>query len=314
MSPEIFCNFCLFSEYVPNREPFSITCSCSFFTWSRGSDTRITIATKLTDLDRCYIKNYSNIAKQDIASSIQQDRYLRAKSVADLLNIGDVNGLSILEIGPGHGHLAEELTKAGALVSVLDVIPEYLDVLAKKLNVNTLLGDVSKLGMSNTFDFVVLCDVLEHVLRPSDVLYWSHKVLKTNGKIYVRVPSHEANLFYSPIYNCPFELVHLRTYTKDLLLREILAAGFSHSSNPKFLRNSLRYPKNRILGVKNYWLMKRIILTGEKERRTLPLVFRIFAHFYDGDYGVRFKKIQFFLKLLRKPFTIPGEIYILSKK
>jgi SAM-dependent methyltransferase len=265
-------------------------------------------------LDRCYINNYSDIAKQDLASSIQQDSYLRAKAVADSQNIGDVNGLSILEIGPGYGHLAEILTKAGALVSVLDIVPEYLDMVVKNLNVKSLVGDVSRLGLSNTFDIIVLCDVLEHVLRPGDVLYWAHKALKANGRIYVRVPSHEANLFYSLIYNCPFELVHLRTYTKDLLLREILAAGFSHSSNPKYLKNSLRYPRNRVLGVKNYWLIKRIILSGENEVRSQPLVSRVFAFFYDGNYGERFKKIQFFLKFLRKLFTKPGEIFILSSK
>jgi 2-polyprenyl-3-methyl-5-hydroxy-6-metoxy-1,4-benzoquinol methylase len=314
MSPELFCNFCKFSQPAPNRELFHITCSCSFFTWSYQGDTRIRIETELTDLDICYVKNYSNIAKQDLASSIQDEGYLRAKSVADLKNIGDVNGLSILEIGPGYGHLTEELIKAGAFVYVLDIVPEYLDLVDNNLNVNTIVGDASRLGLSNTFDIVVLTDVLEHVLRPSDVLYWSHKALKANGKIYVRVPSHEANLFYSPIYNCPFELVHLRTYTKDLLLREILAAGFSHSSNPKYLRNSLRYPKNRILGVKSYWLIKRIMLTEENKMRSQPFVTRIFAFFYDGNYGVRFIKIQFFLKFLRIPFTRPGEIFILSSK
>lgn len=312
MNPELFCNFCLFSELAPKSD-FQITCSCSYFSWSRQGK-RIKVESRLTDLDRCYLENYSNIASKDLASSIQLESYLRAKAIEDLKNIGNVKGLSILEIGPGYGHLAKEMTKAGAFVCALDIVPEYLDALDKNLDVSSILGDVSKLGISNTFDIIVLCDVLEHVFRPSDVLYWSHKALKDKGKIYVRVPSYEANLFYSPIYNCQFELVHLRTYTKDLLLREILAAGFSNSSNPRYLNNSLRYPKNRVLGVKNYWFIKRIILTKENEIRSQPLVSRLFAFFYDGNYGVRFKKIQFILKHLRKPFTKPGEIFIQAIK
>lgn len=314
VSFEFFCHSCEFSSHTPSFAPFEISCTCSLFTWSCDSNTRLEIKTKLTKLDECYIDNYAFIAKRDLASPIQHEMYLRTKSLADLNNIGDVHGLEVLEVGPGYGHLAKELARAGARVTILDVIPDYLDLLEDEKDIKAILGDASKLGVRNSFDIVILCDVLEHVFRPSDVLFWAYKALKATGKIYVRVPSHEANLSYSPFYGCPFELVHLRTYTKDLLLREILSAGFSKSSNPRYLKDSLRYPKNRVVGVKHYWFVKRLLLAKIQDIRSQPLIIQILGIFYDGSYGNRFTKIQSLLNFLRKPFTKPGEIFVLARK
>jgi 2-polyprenyl-3-methyl-5-hydroxy-6-metoxy-1,4-benzoquinol methylase len=170
--------------------------------------------------------NYREIALADLECSMQNRDFLTSKANLDLSRMGSVRGLRVLEVGPGLGDLSRALVSEGAEVDACDIVDVYLKALAPDLSGKAFVADVESLGIESTYDIIILCDVLDHVLRPQDALLSVFRALKPQGTLYVRVPSFEPLLQYSRRLGCPWEAVHLRTYTPYLLKLELLAAGF----------------------------------------------------------------------------------------
>jgi SAM-dependent methyltransferase len=265
-------------------------------------------------LSTSFREEYAKIATDDLSKSMQNENYLREKALADLRNIGTVSNLSILEVGPGYGHLAQELIRKGAKVTLVDLVPQYMNQLTKKFDIPSIQADIQHLGIRNSFDLIILCDVLEHVLRPSDVLYWVSLALRERGSIYIRVPSYEANLAYSVNIGAQYQLGHLRTFTEDLLKRELLSIGFANVKRTRYLKKSVRVPRNFLPGIEKYWLLKRIYLSKDLPERNLTMFSHYLARFYDGFSGENWRIFKRVLNLLRLPLTKPGEIFITARK
>lgn len=212
---------------------------------------------RASDLDRAYAANYREIATLDTQEgrpAFQSATDLANRARADARRIGDVNGLQVLEVGPGWGDLALRLEDAGARVSLLDLVPEYLLLLKDRISGDAFLGDVQDFCVPQKFDIVILCDVLEHVFRPADALICVTEVLKPGGKIYVRSPSYEANAHYSLRLGYGHELVHLRTYTRELLRNDLAAVGLRCIVGPKSAYAPGSHPR---FAVDAYWKWNR---------------------------------------------------------
>jgi len=179
-----------------------------------------------------YVSNYREIALADIGEAMQNREFLGQKAQTDLSRMGNVRGLRVLEVGPGLGDLSRALVSAGAEVDACDIIDVYLKDLAPDLSGRTFVADVENLGIEAHYDLIILCDVLEHVLRPQDALLSVFHALKPGGRLYVRVPSFEPLLQYSRLLGCPWQAVHLRTYTPYILKMELLAALFNLRVKP----------------------------------------------------------------------------------
>ncbi len=114
----------------------------------------------------------------------------------NLLQIVDVKGLRILEVGAGSGRDSIRLAKKGAIVYVLDYIMESLDVvktLAERehVAVHCILGDALALPiLPDTFDLVFHQGLLEHFRSPLEMklLQENHRILKSTGMALVDVP------------------------------------------------------------------------------------------------------------------------------
>lgn len=179
-----------------------------------------------------YERNYREIALADVEQSLQSADFLADKAQVDLSRLGAVEGLRVLEVGPGLGHLSRSLVGAGALVDACDIIDVYLNNLEADLSGKAFVADVEDLQIESHYDIIILCDVLEHVLRPQDALLSVFRALKPGGNLYVRAPSFEPLLQYARRLGCPWQAVHLRTYTEYLLKMDLLAAGFKLRVKP----------------------------------------------------------------------------------
>ncbi len=90
--------------------------------------------------------------------------------VARLRRFGMKCGQSVLEIGSGVGTLtglmAEELGPEGSLVGV-DLSPKSIEAAQEKLasfaNTRMLAGDILEMDFQESFDVIVLPDVIEHI-------------------------------------------------------------------------------------------------------------------------------------------------------
>lgn len=309
------CNFCGFLVSADSISNIS-DCYCNKYTFCRVGSNVFHVKVVESLLNSAYKNIYEKIAKEDLSESIQDIDFLKKKAATDFRYIQPYLGESVLEVGPGYGHLADLLCKAGVSLTLSDVIPNYLDKFEQRGRVTSLIADAQELGLSASFDLIIMCDVLEHVFRPSDVLFWVYSALKPGGYAYIRVPSFEANLFYSRNHGFPYELVHLRTYTPDLLTREVLAAGFRVVKRAAGFGGNQRVPFNRIPGGKHYWNLKRSFLNSKytTDSPNFPFFTKLIAVLLDGAFGMRtgfFTKVYSFLYRFASK---PSEIFIVIQK
>ena len=90
--------------------------------------------------------------------------------LAHLRRFGMKRGQRVLEIGSGigtlTGRIAEELGPEGSLVGV-DLSPKSIGVAEEKLasfaNTRMLAGDILEMDFQESFDVIVLPDVIEHI-------------------------------------------------------------------------------------------------------------------------------------------------------
>lgn len=309
------CSNCGFRLSSLDMREEEIKCKCLKYSYKKNSSALIVIRCNESALEKAYVSEYRNIADQDLVASIQLESYLEKKAYFDFLNLGNVGGIDVLEIGPGQGHLAKKIFEAGANLTIADVIPQYLETIQRKIDVKSLVVDVQKLGVSESFDLIIMCDVLEHVFRPSDALLSAWFALKPGGKLYIRVPSNESNIFYSNNLGYPYELVHLRTYSRSLLTRELLASGFSVEKNNFLFETKSRIPRNWVPGTKRYWKIKRALIANYEQA---DMKFTTFDKITEGLLQARFNDshrfVNFVLNISKYLYTQPVEIVALAIK
>jgi 2-polyprenyl-3-methyl-5-hydroxy-6-metoxy-1,4-benzoquinol methylase len=105
---------------------------------------------------------------------------------------------SVLDIGCGEGHMAEELRTAGNVVTGLDVLerPAKLGALEQYISCDLENGFVTSIPQlrRKKFDCILLLDILEHLRRPEVILEHCHPLLDTDGQLIVSLPN-VANIY-----------------------------------------------------------------------------------------------------------------------
>ena len=98
------------------------------------------------------------------------------------------DGATVLDIGAGHGSVSEELVKRGFIVHALEANVEAIDVLKSKGFVAHLYDISQPIALGETFDLILLLDVLEHVFEPVKLLAEAAANLADDGRVIVTVP------------------------------------------------------------------------------------------------------------------------------
>lgn len=112
-----------------------------------------------------------------------------------LYYIPNLTSSRILDLGSGRGRFLLEARQKGADIIGVEPYDQYIEETqqqAKKLNVEVTViqGTGEHIPLpSNTFDFVNMAEVIEHVDDPSVVMKEVYRVLRTGGKAYVSVPN-----------------------------------------------------------------------------------------------------------------------------
>lgn len=97
----------------------------------------------------------------------------------------------ILDVGCGDGTLGIKLIYQGNIVYGCDIVKKNLAA-AKKGGLITALVDFERDALpypENSFDFVILGDVIEHMFDTDGLLKKCYKVLKPKGKLIVTTPN-----------------------------------------------------------------------------------------------------------------------------
>lgn len=213
------------------RAPYVVgatLCSCG---WQEENWENILVFLSSVRRDRAfteYLENYDQIASDDLAQSILNERYIghQAANIMDMLQ-DVISGAQVCDLGVGKGYLSRLAIERGAgSVTAVDIATDYLTRL-KGTGIRLVQADAENLPFLEEFDIIMCTDVLEHVFNPGSLLFCINQALKPGGRFIVRVPFRENLLNYSPHLGCKYRFVHLRSFNKKLLKDMLTAAGFA---------------------------------------------------------------------------------------
>ena len=105
--------------------------------------------------------------------------------------LGASEGLDLLEVGSGGGHILRMFPSAR--LTAIDVSGVYLDVARENLagyDVRFIKGEVDKLDLpSESFDRIICSEVLEHTVDPEAILATLARLLRPNGVAVITIPN-----------------------------------------------------------------------------------------------------------------------------
>jgi ubiquinone/menaquinone biosynthesis C-methylase UbiE len=140
---------------------------------------------------------------------------------------------TVLDCGCNDGTFTLELVKRGHDAVGVDILPMNInkaldnmpDIPEITSKLDYYVGDIEDLPFEdNTFDTVVLTEVLEHLIHPRRGLEEAHRVLKVDGKLLASVPNG-----YSPVptHYSTFNIVAFQDLVSDLFNIEELETDMS---------------------------------------------------------------------------------------
>ncbi|MBZ5567104.1 MAG: class I SAM-dependent methyltransferase [Acidobacteriia bacterium] len=109
-----------------------------------------------------------------------------------------IDGKEVLEVGCGRGDFSIYLARKypAARITGVDFSPKAIDIARTRCderltNLCFETGDAESLRFSSeTFDFVISCECLEHVLHPETMAAEISRVLKPRGQFILTTPNH----------------------------------------------------------------------------------------------------------------------------
>lgn len=182
--------------------------------------------------------------EHDSVASLKR-RYLQYPGYEDLMNLGDLSGLRVLDFGCGPGHDLVDMSQRCADVDLygVDVSSTALAVARQRLRLQGLearlveISEDSPLPFDDGFFDVVLCSgVLMHTKRPVATLAELRRVTRTNGFAKVMVYNRDSLWFH--LY-CGYILKIDEGIGRDLSTEELF---FRSTDGPSLPRNAVWSP------------------------------------------------------------------------
>ena len=148
---------------------------------------------------------------------VNAPRYLLRKQLILRLLEGSPKG-SCLEIGCGAGDLCATLHDMGYQIKGIDssqqAIQLCLELHKDICQAGTIVFECESMyEISNTFDTILMFEVLEHIEDDRAVLSHVRELLKPSGQILLSVPAHESSFGPSDVF-----AGHYRRYDREKLL------------------------------------------------------------------------------------------------
>jgi 2-polyprenyl-3-methyl-5-hydroxy-6-metoxy-1,4-benzoquinol methylase len=96
---------------------------------------------------------------------------------------------SVLEIGPGSGHLLAAARQAGCAVEAVESSPVHRDYIRDAWGIDSVYPTMDEIPADHTFDTVVAINVFEHIYDIAAFLRAVRKVLVPGGTLFISAPN-----------------------------------------------------------------------------------------------------------------------------
>jgi SAM-dependent methyltransferase len=145
---------------------------------------------------------------------------LRERLLHDLFLRGRP-GVEVLNAGAGYGSFTRLLEEKGFEVTSTDVSEQAVELLRERVAGEVVVADVCALPFADeSFDAVVLGEVLEHVRDDVQALAEVRRVLRPGGIVALSVPANPKRFGPSDLW-----AGHFRRYGRTELLAKVSSAG-----------------------------------------------------------------------------------------
>lgn len=131
-------------------------------------------------------------ARRDIAS---EELNCKHCAVLDVLTRGGKReGASLLDIGCDTGSLLCTAREAfGMKVTGLEINARAAEVARTRHGLDVVVGPIETARlMPESFDYVTMIDLIEHVADPLALLTSARRLLRPGGRLYIMTPNHDA--------------------------------------------------------------------------------------------------------------------------
>jgi 2-polyprenyl-6-hydroxyphenyl methylase/3-demethylubiquinone-9 3-methyltransferase len=200
----------------------------------------------MSNVDQSEIDKFSALAHRwwDPTSEFKPLHAINPLRLGWIESITSLAGKKVLDVGCGGGILAESLSKAGGIVTGIDLSNKALKVAElHQLESNTLVQyrsisaeDLAK-QEPETYDVVTCMEMLEHVPDPSSVVQACANLCKPGGSIFFSTLNRNPKSYLFAIIGAEYilKLLPKGTHEYDKFIKPSELAGFTRQAGLELL-------------------------------------------------------------------------------
>jgi 2-polyprenyl-3-methyl-5-hydroxy-6-metoxy-1,4-benzoquinol methylase len=187
------------------------------------------------EIQREYNPEHPNYERWQKARDLSDER---AKFVERLVsNEMTPEGLKILDVGAGEGSTSRLFSQNNFVVS-LEPKTERIKKISSSDSISSLIADSLNLPIkSDSFDLIILQDVIEHLRLNKKLIRDLTSLLKKNGIIYLSTPNRFSiiNIISDPHWGMPFLSLFKRNQIKKYFLKYFRKSDYSRNDVAELL-------------------------------------------------------------------------------
>jgi len=200
----------------------------------------------MNNVDQSEIDKFSALAHRwwDPTSEFKPLHAINPLRLGWIESVTSLTGKKVLDVGCGGGILAESLSKAGGIVTGIDLSNKALKVAElHQLESNTLVQyrsisaeDLAKQEPEN-YDVVTCMEMLEHVPDPSSVVQACATLCKPGGSIFFSTLNRNPKSYLFAIIGAEYilKLLPKGTHEYDKFIKPSELAGFTRQAGLELL-------------------------------------------------------------------------------